>query len=82
MSNTLDLLPLIAISFLYCDLFQYSGVSLFLQEAPSTSQAQSGAHSPANGWLPIGREQVASYAANVWRIIAREMTVSMSEMLD
>ena len=46
-----------------------------LQKAPSTCQALSGSHSPANGWLPIGREQVAPYGANTWCIIAREMTI-------
>ena len=73
-ANTLDLLALIAISFLPCDCFQCSGVSHVLQKAPSTCQALSGFHSPANGWLPIGREQVAPYGANAWCIIAREMT--------
>lgn len=46
-----------------------------MQKAPSTCQAFSGSHSPANGWLPIGREQLAPYGANAWCIIAREMTV-------
>jgi hypothetical protein len=33
-----------------------------------------GSLSLANEWPPFGREWVAPYAANAWRIIARELT--------